>query len=223
MIDGRPPFPIRSGRRRAYRFLSSRFVVGATSGGVSKHVDRKEKFAMDLRLQRRSRVELHAWSHTLASLAALSLGLSKVPSQVDGDRLMRTQTLRHMAPSRGARAKVRILDRPSKNTAVISWLDSTMCCYGDHLWRPGKSRRSGTCALKGCGISPGDSIYHPRNARPSPLNANAMILACHLEDSREYTSLPAVLSYEQPWACRPIRVEPTATDIANACDEATRS
>ncbi len=177
---------------------------------------------MSLKLQRRSRVELHAWSHTLASLAALSLGRSNAPSQVDRDRSTRAQSLRDIGPSRGARVKVQILDRPSKNTAVISWFDPTMCCYGDQLWRSGKSRHSGTCALTGCGIRPGDLIFRPRNARPSPLNANAMILASNLEDLREYTNLSAVLSSEETWVCRPIGAEPTAADIANAHDEATR-
>jgi Domain of unknown function (DUF3331) len=178
---------------------------------------------MVLRPQRRSRVELDAWSHTLASLAALTLGRSNVPSQVDRDHLTRAQSLRLIGPNRGARAKVQILDRPSKNTAVISWFDPTMCCYGDQLWRSGKSRHSGTCALTGCGIRPGDSIFRPRNARPSPLNANAMILASLLEDLHEYRSLSAILSSEERWVYCPIGAEPTAADVAAAPDEATRS
>ena len=155
-------------------------------GAIVEHVDRKEKSTMGVRPQRRASIVLDVWSQTLASLVMVSPGQAgNADSHVHCDRLTLFPIPRDVAPCLGARAKVQVLDRPSKTTAIISWLDPTVCCYGDQFWRSCKSRQAGMCALTGFDIRRGDRIYRPRNIRPCPMNANAMILAKHLEASRD--------------------------------------
>ncbi|MBP0588673.1 DUF3331 domain-containing protein [Paraburkholderia sp. LEh10] len=79
-------------------------------------------------------------------------------------------------------AAVTLIDRPTSSTATIAWRDSTRGCFGDQVWRMARARASGFCAMSGQAIHPGDAVYKP-NARPAPVNAEAMILACVLRDA----------------------------------------
>jgi hypothetical protein len=129
--------------------------------------------------KRRTTLRLDAWSQTLAMLSSLSLrgdSSSGTPLKLTGRRLPLTPE-----PCAGAEAKVKILDRPSKNTAIVSWFDPTVCRYGDQPWRASRARQPGTCAMTGRSIRRGDPVYRPRTVRPCPLNANAMILASCVE------------------------------------------
>ena len=76
---------------------------------------------------------------------------------------------------------VRVLDRVSTKIVVVYWCDATSCRYGDQLWRVGVSRRRGRCALSGAPIKAGDAVYRPRQGRPRPVNAAAMMLASEVE------------------------------------------
>ncbi|CAE6692450.1 MULTISPECIES: DUF3331 domain-containing protein [Paraburkholderia] len=76
---------------------------------------------------------------------------------------------------------VRVLDRLSTKVVVVYWCDATSCRYGDQLWRVGVSRRRGRCALSGAPIKAGDVVYRPRQGRPRPVNATAMMLASEVE------------------------------------------
>jgi hypothetical protein len=72
---------------------------------------------------------------------------------------------------------IRVIDRPNPLTVTLDWRDSTKCCYREQLWVAARARVSGQCAMSGEPILPGDEIFRPRPARPTPRNVNAMILA----------------------------------------------
>lgn len=131
--------------------------------------------------KRRSTLQLDAWSQTLALLSKLALSNDDTMESPDGAQRFKRRLPLMPEPCAGAEAKVRILDRPSKNTAIVSWFDPTVCRYGDQPWRASRARQPGTCALTGNSIRRGDAIYRPRTVRPCPLNANAMILASCVE------------------------------------------
>jgi hypothetical protein len=141
--------------------------------------------------KRGTRIQLDAWSQTLALLSKLSFGDEGHSGRRDerpGGLVRRLPLIYEPCP--GAVPKVRILDRPSKNTAIISWFDPTVCRYGDQPWRASRARQPGTCALTGNSIRRGDPIYRPRTVRPCPLNANAMILASCVEYAGAETTAP---------------------------------
>ncbi len=79
------------------------------------------------------------------------------------------------------RVKVIVLERHGPTSAVVSWCDSTACCYWEQLWRRCRARERGFCALTGTEIVAGDDVYRPRLVDPAPLNIDAMILASVME------------------------------------------
>lgn len=85
------------------------------------------------------------------------------------------------APPASSTGKVRLLDRPTATTAILSWSDPTACHYEYQGWRVSKAERYGICALSGLPISKGDEVYRPRASTPRPRNAKAMILRRVLE------------------------------------------
>ncbi|CAB3776090.1 DUF3331 domain-containing protein [Paraburkholderia caffeinilytica] len=95
----------------------------------------------------------------------------------------RREAARVPAAQTGARHEcmARVLDRVSAKIVVVYWCDATSCRYGDQLWRVGVARRRGRCALSGAPIKAGDAVYRPRQGRPSPVNAAAMMLASEVE------------------------------------------
>ena len=121
------------------------------------------------------------WSQTIKLLTKQSLDDRTLAT----GRQRRQRTVPTLVSSRECNsnvgANVRVLDRPSKSTAIVSWFDSTVCRYGEQMWRESRAREPGTCALTGNGIRPGDTVYRPRASQPHPLNVNAMILSSCLE------------------------------------------
>ncbi|MBB5469750.1 hypothetical protein OKW30_005607 [Paraburkholderia sp. Clong3] len=79
-------------------------------------------------------------------------------------------------------AAVTLIDRPTSSTATIAWRDATRGCFGDQAWRMARARMPGFCAMSGQAINPGDAVYKPIS-RPTPINAEAMILACVVHDA----------------------------------------
>ena len=77
---------------------------------------------------------------------------------------------------------VTLIERPTPSTATIAWRDATRGCFGDQVWRTARARIPGFCVMSGRAIKPGDAVYKP-NPRPTPVNADAMILACVLRDA----------------------------------------
>jgi hypothetical protein len=74
-------------------------------------------------------------------------------------------------------ANIRVLDRPTSRTAIVTWGDPTSCHYGDQVWRVARAARDGLCALSGQQIHRGDVVYRPSHYRPAPANAGSMMLA----------------------------------------------
>jgi hypothetical protein len=90
--------------------------------------------------------------------------------------------------------RIVILDRPSSDTVLVSWSSSTVCRYGEQLWKRGVSRKSGICALSGDSIVRGDAIFRPRRERNAMCsNATAMIRAGAIEREQ----LPPGLSVDE--------------------------
>ena len=98
------------------------------------------------------------------------------------DTTVRAAMLRVESALPPATRFVKVLDRPSDRTVTISWRESTLCHYNDQIWRAGIAKHSGTCAVSGMHIERGDHVYRPIPTRPTPINANAMILSAAIAD-----------------------------------------
>ncbi|MGF6604036.1 hypothetical protein P3T23_008791 [Paraburkholderia sp. GAS448] len=81
------------------------------------------------------------------------------------------------SPASRQRTKVTVLERQGSSSVVISWCDSTACCYWEQIWRRCRARKRGFCALTGTAIVAGDDVFRPKLVCPAPLNIHAMILA----------------------------------------------
>jgi hypothetical protein len=130
-----------------------------------------------------------AWSQTLGLLDSLSCAAeSPLGDTVQAGR----SAPRRLAPvvacvtsKRGAHIKV--LDRPTSRTAIVTWGDPTSCHYGDQVWRIARASSDGFCALSGQQIRRGDVVYRPSHYRLAPANAGSMMLAaCVLVAPLEY-------------------------------------
>jgi hypothetical protein len=74
-------------------------------------------------------------------------------------------------------ATVRIVDRPTLRTLIVSWRDAMTGCYGYQLWNARKARHDGVCALTGRRIARGDAVFAPKPGQAHPGNYGAMISA----------------------------------------------
>jgi hypothetical protein len=74
-------------------------------------------------------------------------------------------------------AIVRIVDRPTLRTLIVSWRDALTGCYGYQLWNAKKARHDGICALTGRHIARGDAVFSPKPGQAHPGNSDAMIAA----------------------------------------------
>jgi hypothetical protein len=117
------------------------------------------------------------WSQTLFLLDALSKA-GKAGRQPAGRGQARPR-LRPLDDEEGPKgeANIRVLDRPTSRTAIVTWGDPTSCHYGDQVWRVARAARDGFCALSGQQIHRGDAVYRPSHYRPAPANAGSMMLA----------------------------------------------
>lgn len=79
-------------------------------------------------------------------------------------------------------ATVRILDRPTPTSAVISWRDPTGSSYGYQIWKMRAAREEGLCAVSGAPINRGDPVFRPLDRGRHPGNASAMILATCIDE-----------------------------------------
>src|ERR1700761_4187479 len=70
---------------------------------------------------------------------------------------------------------IRVLERPTPGTAIISWSEPGRCHYGCQTWRLVRARHAGTCAISHRPIARGAMVFRPGKA-PVPLhNSEAMI------------------------------------------------
>jgi hypothetical protein len=129
-----------------------------------------------------TKAELDVWPRVLEWLMRFSSPNENAvsgPQANASDKKRRACGDRPYPSNRGAR--VSILERPAPGTATISWYDPAVCHYGEQTWRATVAKQAGVCAVSGISIRRGDSIYRPGLTRPSPLNAQAMILAPYIE------------------------------------------
>ncbi|HEY4365590.1 MAG TPA: DUF3331 domain-containing protein [Steroidobacteraceae bacterium] len=125
------------------------------------------------------------WSQTLFLLDSLSCTVEPSSSHnvgsASGGRIpARRRALRRsaVACASGERgAHIKVLERPTSRTAIITWGDPTSCHYGDQVWRVARASSDGFCALSGQQIRRGDVVYRPSHYRLAPANAGSMMLA----------------------------------------------
>ncbi|PXW28304.1 DUF3331 domain-containing protein [Paraburkholderia caballeronis] len=89
--------------------------------------------------------------------------------------------LRRQPDDSSANFVMRVLERKTDTSVLVTWRDATRCRYDDQVWQRVISRRSGVCVLSGQAITRGDAIYRPKKGRHWPSNAHCMILAVVLD------------------------------------------
>jgi hypothetical protein len=126
------------------------------------------------------------WSQTLCLLDSLSCTEERSSSHqlasATGDRFSARRSAHRrtaaVACAAGKRdAHIRVLERPTSRTAIVTWGDPTSCHYGDQVWRVARASNDGYCALSGQQIRRGDVVYRPSHYRLAPANAGSMMLA----------------------------------------------
>ena len=70
---------------------------------------------------------------------------------------------------------VRVLDKPTQQTLIVSWGDPRFGRHGYQIWRTAVAQKRGTCVLTGRQIKAGETVYKPRKAKQRVVNADAMI------------------------------------------------
>ncbi|UVE68662.1 DUF3331 domain-containing protein [Burkholderia pyrrocinia] len=119
------------------------------------------------------------WLMTVAAIGSFDM-----PS-VSWDMPPRRGVTRDRLPSWDAtsRPTISVLERPTADTAMISWCDACTGHYGYQKWRLFTTRKRGVCALSGRSIGIGDSVYAPQLLGSTPGNAAAMVLAACIDEA----------------------------------------
>ena len=119
------------------------------------------------------------WLMTVAAIGSFDM-----PSVSWGILRRRTVT-RDRLPSWDPTSKptIRVLERPTADTVMISWRDACTGHYGYQKWRLFTTRKRGVCALSGRSIEAGDSVYAPQLLGSTPGNAAAMVLAACIDEA----------------------------------------
>ena len=133
-----------------------------------------------------------AWEHAVRMLKATSdswelsglaprveIGRRKVAGKSIEAQRAAEEPSREMSSTRSL--IVRVLEKPTMTTAVVEWIDSTSCRYGNQMWSIRMARAGGVCALSGIAIRIGDVVFQPRLYGPPPCNADEMILSTAIE------------------------------------------
>ena len=122
---------------------------------------------------------LAPWLMTVAAIGSFDM-----PS-VSWSGPRRRSVTRDRLPSWDAtsRPTISVLERPTADTAMISWCDACTGHYGYQKWRLFTTRKRGTCALSGRSIEIGDSVYAPQLLGSTPGNAAAMVLAACIDEA----------------------------------------
>ncbi|REG48655.1 uncharacterized protein DUF3331 [Paraburkholderia sp. BL6669N2] len=124
--------------------------------------------------------DLRIWAHTLDRIASgKDPVIALAGSPVRTSRAEPCSLTNDVTPV--STRKIRLLERPTCTTAILSWSDSTSCRYGYQRWCVCRAERAGVCVLSRLLVAKGDEVYRPRLAGPRPRNADAMILRWVLE------------------------------------------
>jgi hypothetical protein len=70
---------------------------------------------------------------------------------------------------------VRVLDKPTQQTLIVSWGDARFGRHGYQIWRTVVAQKRGTCVVTGRQIKAGETVYKPQKAKQRVMNADAMI------------------------------------------------
>jgi hypothetical protein len=118
------------------------------------------------------------WSQTLCLLDSLSCTADRSSGGgIPVSRSARRRVAAHACAAGERGAHIRVLERPTSRTAIVTWGDPTSCHYGDQVWRVARASSDGFCALSGQQIRRGDVVYRPSHYRLAPANAGSMMLA----------------------------------------------
>ena len=94
---------------------------------------------------------------------------------------------------------VKILERLSPTSIVVSLADATSGRYGDQTWVLRTARRKGFCLLSGEPFLPGDPVYRA-NARPHNITIATLAISvaaiAHLEEDVSFPLLDGGLTLE---------------------------
>jgi len=85
-------------------------------------------------------------------------------------------------PSDATAVSVRILERPSHRTLIVSWREAGRCCYCEQGWELIEAPAAGTCALSGDAFAKGEHVFRPAG-KPAPINHDACIAERAVGDS----------------------------------------
>ncbi|MFC0397870.1 DUF3331 domain-containing protein [Paraburkholderia rhizosphaerae] len=117
------------------------------------------------------------WSQTLGLLHSLSRTDRTRCDAIPASRHAQRRVTSTGCADGERDANIRVLDRPTSRTAIVTWGDATSCHYGDQVWRVARASSDGFCALSGQQIHRGDVVYRPSHYRLAPANAGSMMLA----------------------------------------------
>lgn len=70
---------------------------------------------------------------------------------------------------------IRVLDKPTEQTLIVSWGDARFGRHGYQIWRTVVTQRRGTCVVTGRQIKAGETVYKLRKAKQRTVHADAMI------------------------------------------------
>lgn len=130
-----------------------------------------------------------SWASVISSLLSAQPRIAAFDAQRSGTReYIREAACRSIDDRRSNRPalttpwrpglRIVQIERLSPISLLVSWSDSTQCCYRDQTWDAVSARKNGYCALTGNVIRRGDAVFKPRcRGRNRPVNCEEMILA----------------------------------------------
>jgi hypothetical protein len=120
------------------------------------------------------RASTAAWTQLVSCLAGNeSQAITTIATRTKVKRYLNARLQSNAVRS----ASVRILDKPTLRTLIVSWRDALTGHYGYQVWTAQKAKREGFCAITGRHIERGDPVFSPRNGKARPANSAAMIAA----------------------------------------------
>lgn len=119
-----------------------------------------------------------AWAKIVANLdrRADVDCFTPVGPMVDKDLGVTNRSNKDGSVTYNAMRVVKIVERPSQGTLLVSWSDAQQCVYLEQIWKLRIANKLGRCVLSGQEIQIGSTVFMPFG-RPRPLNAGAMIIA----------------------------------------------
>ncbi|HXZ07761.1 MAG TPA: DUF3331 domain-containing protein, partial [Paraburkholderia sp.] len=115
------------------------------------------------------------WARIVGSLAG-----DHGEERPEAEPLAHAWVYRFASPKERSNVTVKLVDCARDDRVILTWIDSTKCCYLDQIWRRVRARFSGYCVLSGAQIRRGDMVFRPSVGRMCLVNGDAMILGSEL-------------------------------------------